>query len=280
MRTLGLALLLGAAIFVLLALTSPDVPLPPLVAGTLAAAIGIVAACSTHGSWSWLPIAVGALSPLALVWVARTLRLDVAVAVMAGSWLAVRWDLSPRGTKPIGMVVASLAASALTGVVVASYAGDSTGVRFSACLFASALLGIVTIVAPVDPPVARLLDGAASTLEGAVRESLERGADEARRRAKEPGTFDATPFRTLAALADRRAATRGPANDQDAAIAAEVASLLTTSASDAETKRVAPVTPPLVPAPGERCLSPVSCVLCPVLFTSLRTPASCALSPL
>lgn len=226
MRNVTLALSLAACLYASLALAPDRYPEHVVAAALAAVAVGVAAACAA----AWLPIALGALSPLALAALERRVRLDAAIATLAFLWLSARLSLARERRHLVAALVCDAAACWLAGVVVASFAGERASLLVTACVFAGAALALAAELTPADTPTASALSSAGRAIGGDIGVHLERAAELHRRLARSSRAgADRDELRALIAAADRRAAldegTETTRRDADVAITSVVARL-------------------------------------------------------
>jgi hypothetical protein len=214
MKSVALALVLAALLTVALAL--PSLLPAPLLLAPAAVAAGVLAACAAHGSFGWLPVVFGSLSPLALAWIGPWSE-SGALVTLCAAWVAPRLWLARTRRDLVLLGAASAAAALLAGLVAARYAGDAWLTHLAANVFAGAALALPSTVVRSDTPVAHALSVAARALEAPLRATLEEAADAHRQRAALPGPGpNRTGWRELVRAADRRVALNGLAGEQAA----------------------------------------------------------------
>lgn len=207
MKSLGVAMVLSAAVMALLALEGAG--LSPLLSAPIAVLIGVVAASVAAGGLTWLTIAFGAASPLLLGWVGPQYP-TLSLIAMTALWLAPRAWLTRSQRDLVVLAATGLTGAVVAGLVAYHFAGASFAQHLAACVFAGAALAVSTVVVKVDTPTAHALQTAAEALEGPVAEALRRAAEAHRN--NRPLSDKDTPtstWRKLVHDADARVALRG-----------------------------------------------------------------------
>src|SRR3954470_17907273 len=108
-RSLLHALAFGAALWVFswLGKGEPD----PVVRSIAAAAVGVSMTALVFGQWSFLPVSIGALSPLAFVLLERH-SVALATSALCFFWNAPRLVLAPNAKRLVSLAVVLVAAAA------------------------------------------------------------------------------------------------------------------------------------------------------------------------
>jgi hypothetical protein len=207
MKNIALALLLAAVIAAQIALGGLDAPL--VVVAPAAVLFGVTAASVLQGDVSWLSIVCGAVSPLALAWLAP-LSPSLGMVVMVGLWLCPRlWLAGSRRDLALAAAVSALAA-VVSGQVAGHFAAALPLYYFTACVFSGATLALAAVLVRTDTVVAHALETAARALEGPPADALRRAAELHRHGVTLGGRGRVRDqrWRRLVRLADRRVSLR------------------------------------------------------------------------
>jgi len=174
----------------------------PLVRAAAGVMLAIAMAALAFGQTSFLPVAVGAISPLAFALLEKR-SLGWATWALCLLWMAPRLVLAPTPRRLILVAILTLAAAGVAGITFATYIDGPTAAHLASCVFAGSCLSLVGLV-PVDTGIAVALRAAATVIESPAREAIERAAGAHRQSAGR--TSKSEMWRMLLRLADQRAA--------------------------------------------------------------------------
>lgn len=262
MKSVASALVIAALLLAILSLQHFDVH--PWVYAPIAVAVGVLAAATMQGGFTWIAVVAGALSPLAFRWL-HPLSPWLAVAVFTLIWTSPRIWLARTSRSMIGLAAAAVALSLLSGWIAASFADAGIVQAIAACLFVGAALSLVPLLVRTDTPVGHALEVTARALpDSPVREALLRAADIHRtsHRDRVSDSLPTSKWRKLVQLADQRASA-GDSSSAEETKALE-ASILTLAGElsgnaappAAPTAATTPETAPVEPAADQTAPAP------------------------
>jgi hypothetical protein len=226
LRSTATALAFAAALF---ALASLDAVNDTLARAAIAVGLGTAVTSLAFGRLTFVPVVVGALSPLVFVWLEKS-SVGIAASALCFLWMAPRLILAETRVR-LAWLIASLAvASIVAGLIFASYLDAPWIVHAASCVFAGSCLSLVRLI-PVETSVSFALRTTAAAIDSPAREALERAARA--HRESQTSTTQAKQWRALLRLADERAAlgsakngddgVRGEVDERIAALVAELA---------------------------------------------------------